>query len=404
VSLRHKLTVIAGVYVIEGFPMGIFRDFWPVYLREAGASLAWIGLLSGLYLAWSLKPLWSPLIGRFGEYRQWIAAAMVVVALSMVLVPRLDPLGAQWLVFAAIGLLCIASATQDIAIDAYTIGLVDRGEEGQANAVRINAYRIALILAGGGLLLLPNRIGWHATHWVGAAAALAMAAALVRAPRVEVPLAARRDVRGSFRSWTGRSGLPSVLAFVLLYRLGDLAIGPMIKTFWVDRGISLERIALVSTTLGSAATMVGAALGGWIVARFGLGRGLWIVGVLAVASNLGYAGAAAFPELGNAAVYAAGITESFCGGLAAAGFMSYLMRICDRQHAAVQYATLSGLYALPGTLAGSVSGAAVESLGYAPFFALTAVVAAPAFLFLPAARRWMHGAGDGHPEAVGGGG
>lgn len=388
-SLRQKLGVIAGVYVIEGFPMGIFRDLWPVYLREAGASLGWIGLVSGLYLAWSLKPLWSPLVGRFGEYRQWIAGALVVVAISMLIVPQLDPLGSRWLLFAAIALLCVASATQDIAIDAYTIGLVDPGEEGPANAVRINAYRIALILAGGGLLLLPNRIGWQATHWVGALAALAMAACLVRAPTVEVPLAARRDLRGSFRSWTRRSGLPSVLAFVLLYRLGDLAIGPMIKTFWVDRGISLEKIALVSTTLGSAATMAGAVLGGWIVARFGIGRGLWIVGVLAVASNLGYAAAAAFPELGDRAIYAAGVIESFCGGLAAAGFMSYLMRICDRQHAAVQYATLSGLYALPGTIAGAISGAAVEALGYAVFFALTALVAAPAFLFLPAARRWI---------------
>lgn len=388
-SLRRTLAVVAGVYVVEGFPMGIFRDVWPVYLREAGASLAWIGLVSGLYLAWSAKLLWSPLVGRFGEYRRWIAGAMGGVALSLLLVPTLDPLAAPGWTFAAIALLCVASATQDIAIDAYTIGLVPRGTEGQANAVRINAYRVALVLTGGGLLLLPDRIGWTATHQVAAAAAALCALAVWTAPVVPVPESARRDVRGSFRSWQRRGGIAAVLGFVLLYRLGDLAIGPMLKPFWVDRGLSHEEIALVSTTGGSLATMAGAALGGWIVARAGIGRALWIVGVLAVGSNLGYAAAAAWPASGHTGVYAAGLVESLCGGLAAAGFLSYLMRVCEREHAAVQYATLTGLYALPGTVFGALSGAVVEALGYGPFFAGSVLVAAPAFLLLPAARRWL---------------
>ena len=375
--------------------MGIFRDFWPVYLRQADVSLTAIGLLSGLYLAWSAKLLWSPLVGRFGEYRQWIAAAMVAVAVSMVVVPALDPGSAWQLLVAAIGLLCVASATQDIAIDAYTIGLVDRGEEGPANGVRINAYRVALIASGGGLLLLPNRIGWEATHWVGAALCVAMAAGLRAMPRVAVPLSARRDVLGAFRPWLTRGDWGWVLAFVLLYRLGDLALAPMLKPFWVDRGLSNEQIAVVSTTLGSIAVMAGAGLGGWIVARLGIGGALWVVGALAVASNLAYAAAAAFPETGNPGIYAASVVESFCGGLAAAGFLAYLMRICDREHAAVQYATLTGIYALPGTAAGAISGAAVEAWGYAPYFAATALVAAPAFLFLPIAQRWTApGSGD----------
>ncbi len=87
-DLRKKLIIIAGVYVIEGFPMGIFRDLWPVYFRVHGVSLATIGAVSGLYLAWSLKFLWSPLIDRFGERRQWIAAALCAMAASLLLLPR----------------------------------------------------------------------------------------------------------------------------------------------------------------------------------------------------------------------------------------------------------------------------------------------------------------------------
>ncbi len=394
-SLRHKLAVVAAVYLIEGFPMGIFRDVIPVYLRVEGASLAAIGAVSGLYLAWSAKALWSPLVQRYGEYRAWIAGALVTMAAVLAWLAHASAMGrppdtALWI---ALGAFCVASATQDIAIDAYTIGLIDRGEEGPTNGVRINAYRVALLVAGGGLMLLPGRVGWAAAFGVAALLAAAMSVSLAAIPRVEVPPEARRDLWGSFRSWRARSGALGVFAFVLLFRVGDFAMAPMLKPFWVDRELSLDEIALVSTTAGTVATMIGAGIGGWVVARIGIGRALWVVGALALISNLGYAAAAAFPETGRAGIYAASIGESFASGLAAAGFLAYLMRICEPRYAAVQYAVLTGIYALPGTFAGAVSGMGVEQLGYAAFFAATGALALPAFAFLPAARRWLHGPG-----------
>jgi PAT family beta-lactamase induction signal transducer AmpG len=389
VGLRKKLFIIAGVYVIEGFPMGIFRDLWPVYLRDHGVSLAVIGAVSGLYLAWSIKLLWSPLVDRFGEHRPWIAVALCAMAASLVILPvvGLERIDAYF--WTVLIVFCVGSATQDIAIDAYTIGIVRRGEEGPANSARIIAYRIGLIAAGGGLLLLPNRIGWSATFAVTAAVMAVMAAGVFACPRAEVPLEARRDMRGAFRSWRGRGSVGLVLCFVLLYRVGDLGMAPMLRPFWVDQGLSHQEMALISTTLGAIATMGGAAVGGWIVARLGIGRALIVVGILALASNLGYAVAAWLPESGRTGIYAASLLESFCSGLAAAGFLSFLMNICDRRHAAVQYATLTGLYALPGTFAGAASGVAVEWVGYGSYFAITAGLALPAFLFLPSARKWI---------------
>ncbi len=376
---------MAFLYLVEGLPMGLFRDVWPVYLRELGAPLRWIGVVSGLYLAWSAKLLWSPLVDRFGERRQWIAVALCTMAMAQLAIPGL-PVSSS-LLLAVFALFCVASATQDIAIDAYTIGIVPRGREGPANATRVAAYRIAIVLSGAGLLLLPTHIGWAATHRVAAAGLALLCAGLLWCPRVAVPIEARRNVLGAFEGWKGRGQLIQVGVFVLTYRLGDLALGAMARPFWVDAGISKEAIALVSVTFGSLATMVGAAVGGLLVERLGIGRALGWCGVLAVGSYLAYGGAA-LPGSTAEAIYAASIVESFGGGLAVAAFMSFLMRICDRTHAAVQYATLSGLYALPGTLAGTVSGLAVEQMGYASWFALTALLAAPAFLFLPAASRW----------------
>ncbi len=380
--------------------MGVFRDVLPVYLRRHDVSLAAIGWITGLYAAWSLKFLWSPLVDRFGERRLWIAAAMVAMASALALMSRLEPtdldsLRPDSLLWWMIAGYCLSSATQDVAIDAYTIGIVDRGEEGPANAMRITAYRVALVAAGGGLLLLPRWIEWHGTFLFAAGLSLLMAGAVFLCPRVAVPLAARRVGWRSLRRWLGRSGALPMLAFVLLYRLGDLGMGPMVKPLWVDRGFSDEEIGLVNASLGALCTVVGAWLGAGFVSRYGIGSGLLVLGVFALLSNLGYAAAAALPEAGALAMYAASLVESLCAGLASAAFLSFLMRICEKDHAAVQYALLTSLYALPGAFAGMASGWLTERLDYAAYFALTAAIALPAFGFLPAARRW---AADG-PEA-----
>ena len=386
-SLRRKLAVIAGLYLVEGFPAALFADVWPVYLRESGVSRATIGALSGLSAAWALKVLWSPLVDRFGERQHWVAGALAAIAIALLGLAGLDPTAQPRALWLAVAVVCLASATQDIAIDAYSIGLVRKGEEGPANAMRVAAFRTALLLFGGGVLLLPRFVGWGGTHEALALVALALAAFALLTPRLPISPSERRDVVGAFRGWQARGGLPAVLGFVLLFRLPDLAMGPMVGPFWVDGGIPREEIALVKAGIGFGATLAGAALGGALVRRLGIGRSLWIAGVLALASNLGYAGAA-LAGGGRAAIYAASVSESLCSGIAAVGFMSFLMRICEREHAAVQYAALTSLGFLAGSLARAFSGVAAEQLGYAGFFAATAVLAAPAFVLLPAAARW----------------
>ena len=388
-SLRHKLSIVALVYVIEGFPMGVFRDLWSVHFRREGMSLTEIGVVSGLIFAWSAKVLWSPLIDRFGERRQWISGANIAMTACLLALVGLDASQLGLTLGLALIVFCAASATQDVAIDAYTIGLMDRGEEGPTNSVRIAAYRVGLILAGSGLLLLADEIGFGATYGVAAAMTGAMAAGVFLGPRIAVPLESRRRTLEPLRRWLGRGGAVPVLFFVLLYRLGDVAMGPMLKTFWVDRGFSNTEIATVSVALGVAATVLGAIIGGWVVWKIGISRSLWVLGGLALASNLTYAWAAAMPDTIKAAVYAASIVESLCGGLASAAFLSFLMRICEKEHAAVQYALLTAVYALPGTFTGIASGWLTERIDYAAWFLLTAVLALPAFAFLPRAGRWI---------------
>jgi PAT family beta-lactamase induction signal transducer AmpG len=398
VSLGRKLAVITGLYLIEGFPAALHADVWPVYLRESGVSRATIGALSGLSAAWALKVLWSPLVDRYGERRHWIAGALAVIACGLVALAWLEPAASPRALVLAVALVCFASATQDIAIDAYSIGLVRAGEEGPANAARVAAFRTALLLFGGGVLLLPGWLGWRVTHEALAATALALALFALLTPPVALARDERRDVLGAFRGWAARGGVAAVLGFVLLFRLPDLAMGPMVGPFWVDGSIPREEIALVKAGIGFGATLAGAALGGVLVRRLGIGRSLWVAGVLAVASNLGYAGAAVAGG-GRALIFGASVVESLCSGVAAVGFMSFLMRICEREHAAVQYAALTSLGFLAGSLARAFSGVAAERLGYAGFFAATTLLALPAFVLLPAAARWVRDEATGPAPA-----
>ena len=387
-GLRRKLAWIAGIYVIEGFPAALFADVWPVYLRESGVSRATIGAISGLSAAWALKVVWSPLVDRYGDRRSWIAGALLAIALALLVLAGLEPGANPAALWLALALVCLASATQDIAIDAYSIGLVRAGEEGPANATRVAAFRTALLLFGGGVLFLPGWIGWSATHQLLATMALGLAAFALLAPRVPPAPPEQRRLADAFSGWRARGELPAVLGFVLLFRLPDLSMAAMVAPFWVDGGIPREEIGAVKAGIGFVATLAGAAVGSRLVRRFGIGRSLWIAGGLAALSNLAYA-AAALAGGGRGPIFSASVTESLCSGVAAVAFMSFLMRICAREHAAVQYAALTSLGFLAGSFARAFSGVAAEQLGYAGFFALTALLAAPAFVLLPAAARWV---------------
>jgi PAT family beta-lactamase induction signal transducer AmpG len=397
-STRTKLYWVAILYFAEGFPFGVINDALPVYLRVHGLRLADIGLLSLVGLPWTLKFLWAPAVDLWGHRRTWVLGCQGSLVLGFVAVMWLDPTrvsGSLWIVLLA---LALASATQDIAIDAYTIELLDRSEMGPANGVRVTAYRVALIAAGGAFLAAAGLVGWPAA-FVGAAAIMGISLLVCRwlphpAPAGELGAAPppgasafERAVVIPLRAFFDRPGFVVVMLFILTFKLGDTALGPMVRPFWVDRHFSPLQIGAVPGTLGVVSTILGALLGGSLTARWGMFRALWVLGLGQAGSNLMYAAAAALPP-STPLMYAASMIESFCGGLGTAPFLAFLMAICDKRHAATQYAVLSALFGLTRVLAGAVSGWAAERLGYAPYFTLTFFLAGPALLLLPWMRSW----------------
>jgi len=186
-----------------------------------------------------------------------------------------------------------------------------------------------------------------------------------------------------------------VIGFILIFKLGDAAMGFMVKPFWVDAGFSASQIGLVSVNLGLVLSIAGGIVGGWITDRIGIFHGLWVLGLFQAVSNLGYAGAAWALPVGEvnsdgelafahqAIMYGASGLESFTGGLGTAAFLAFLMAIVDKRASATEYALLSSIFALSRSVAGWAGGFGAESMGYAPYFLLTFFLSFPAYLLLP---------------------
>jgi PAT family beta-lactamase induction signal transducer AmpG len=356
----------------------------PVYLRSRGTSLELIGLASWASLPWALKFFWAPLVDRVGSRRSWIIACQVGFAAVLAAFVLAEPGGTPFfvLLFAFVAL----SATQDIAVDASTIELTTRDELGPANGVRVTFYRLAMIVAGGVMVGLSAALGWNRLFLLAAGFFLLLAAINLRLPTAQRAPAANEPILEPVRELLASPGILGVVLFVLLFKLGDLALTPMVKPFWLDAGYSVEQIGWVQTTLGVGASIVGALAGGALTARLGTFRALWMLGGAQALSNLGYYAAAAAgapPGL----MYGAAVIEQFTQGLGTAAFLAFLMSLCSRRHAATQFALLSALYRVAGIAAASVSGFLTARSGYATYFLITFGLALPGFLFLPAVRR-----------------
>ena len=350
-------------------------------LLTHGTSREEIGVLGTLALPWVLKFLWAPAVDRLGTRRRWIIVTQLgLAAVLLGLALRGTSLTPTYV--ALLFLLVALSATQDVAVDAYTIEVMDRSELGPANGARVTAYRIGMILAGGVLVALSAPLGWTAVLLAGGMLFLALAALSQLLPATRSEHSVHEPLLEPIRELLARPGIAVAAVFVLTFKLGDLALTPMVKPFWVDSGYSVEQIGWVQTTLGVGASVVGAIAGGVATRRLGGFHALWVLGLVQALSNLTY-WAAAKAGAPTTLMYGAAVVEQFTGGMGTAAFLTFLMTLSSRRYAATQFALLSALYRLAGIAASNLSGVLATRMGYATYFLLTFALALPAFALLP---------------------
>ncbi len=480
--LKNKLFWVGILYFAEGFPLGIFYDLFPVHFRQQGVALWKIGFMSLLGLSWTLKFLWAPAIDHYRHHRRWMFFVDVLMGGVILIFAAKSGFG-PW-VWIAIGAFTLLSATNDIAIDGYTIELLDKGELGLANGLRIGFYRVGM-LASGFVLILSDYITWsgaylsaavmlclvgyaclcapkegvvqtkktntllkelkaiflhpsafgtvllfllgtlwlinNATKWsktftlfwptaFGLAAILFVISFVIENiskndTNIEIlPSITEGPMFGTLMAMVKRPHFIPVIIFILTFKLADSSMGFMIKPFWVDAGFSATEIGLVSVNIGLVLSILGGIIGGWITDRTSIFKALWVLGLFQAISNLGYALSAAIIPTGlehpvltfqyKAMIYSASAIESFTGGLGTAAFLAFLMAIVNKRHSATEYALLSSVFALSRSVAGWAGGFGAETLGYAPYFFLTFLLAFPAYLLLPWVKKMLQYAGD----------
>ncbi|HSP34233.1 MAG TPA: MFS transporter, partial [Thermoanaerobaculia bacterium] len=267
---------------------------------------------------------------------------------------------------------------------------------GPINSIRVTAYRIALT-APGVLAVAGQYYGWPHAFAIAAIAAVVVlcSVALQRDDGGLKPAATHLDFLHAFKHWLLRPQAGVLLAIAFTYRLGELTIVSMIKPYWVDRGFSPAEIGTITSIVGVVVSILGAILGGALLPKLGIYRGLLVLGIAQCASNIGYA-VVSMIHAGRWSIYAAAIVENLGYGLGTAAFLAFLMSICDRERAATEYALLTAAYGFTGTIMASASGWLVKAMGYSGFFWLTVFLGLPALVLIPLVREQIAAAEAEH--------
>lgn len=391
----------------SGLPLALTGTTLSLWLREEGLTLTSIGLLANVATPYALKFLWAPLVDKMpipilskllGRRRGWMVLTQICLILSILGLGSTNPAEHIELTALFAFLIAFSSASQDIVIDAYRVEISDEKSMAAGAAAIVFGYRIGMLVSGAGALYLASSMSWQTTFSIMASLVLIgiVTILIAREPKtqdtekesitnaIEGPNYIkwiREAVIDPFAEFLNRPGWLPILLFVMFYKFGDSLAGVMSTPFFYDLGFTKIEIANVSKIYGTAATFIGLAIGGWLMAASGLYKTLWICGFLQLSSNLMYALQALAGNDVGVLAFTVGI-ENLAGGMGTAAFVAYLSSLCNIAFTATQYALLSSFMATARIWFSSPGGWLAENLGWVEFFLLTTVAAVPGILLL----------------------
>ena len=395
-----RLFLMGAFGFFAGLPLPLSGFTLRQWLTEGGTSLAAIGLTANIGLAYTLKFLWSPILdqarppgplARLGRRRGWLMTIQPLLAAACLLLATADPVRAPAQLLVAAVSIAFLSASQDIVIDAWRIETFPERSQGIALASYVWGYRLALLVAGAGAIGLVGHLGWQGSLLVMAALVLSstIATFLAHEPARAAAIAEAQGLAARFRGailepfadfWR-RPGAGQILAFVLLFKLGEALAHTMAVPFYNSLGFDRAQVALATGVPSLIASLAGALAGGWLVVRIGTGRALICTGFMQMASMTLYFALAV--SGGDTRILLAKILlESFAEAMADAAFLTYLSSLCSTAFTATQYALLSSLAAVGLRTIGGLSGVLAASLGWERFYAMTIFAALPAMLLM----------------------
>lgn len=428
VYYHKRVLILLLLGFSAGLPLMLVFSTLSFWLREAGVDRAAIGYFSWIALAYAFKWVWSPLVDRMslplltrwlGRRRGWMLFAQILLVLAILGMSQSDPLqDLDKLVLFAL-MLAFASATQDIVIDAFRIESAPETMQAALAAAYQVGYRSAMIVATAGALTIaawvqPGDESYSLAAWQTAYVIMAglmgigiLTTLFSREPQVDTKDADEKEellkqqlsdkyprVIAATISWVytasvlpfldffKRYGKSAILILLLIscYRISDIVMGIMANVFYVDMGFSKEEIAFISKVYGLIMTLVGAAFGGVLIARFGTIKILFLGALLVALTNLLFAWQAVIGYDVSLLTFVISI-DNFSAGIATAAFIAYLSSLTSAGYSATQYALLSSIMLLFPKFIAGFSGEYVDAFGYVNFFVAASIIGLPV-LFL----------------------
>ena len=403
---REIFSVRMGQCLVLGFssglPLYVLSSLLVAWLRKEGIDLKVIGFFSLVMFPYTWKFLWAPLLDRFsplklGRRRGWMLLTQLALLVALAATGFVEPAQSLQAVVALSVLTALASATQDIAIDAYRRELLSDHELGLGNSLFVNAYRVSSLIPAGLSLILADLLPWNWVFLITAAFMLPGIGCtlLIREPPAgRAPRSLRAAVVEPWQEFLRRRGISHalvVLLFVFLYKIGDSMCTALATPFYIDLGYELTTIGLVAKNVGLWSMVAGGLLGGIWMLRLGINRALWLFGVAQLLPIAGFALLAHEGAGGTPAVFFLALVigaEALGTGLGTAAFVSFIAAQTDKAFTATQFALLTSLAAVPRTVCNATTGYLVEALGWENFYWLCMSLGVPGMLLLLKIAPW----------------
>ena len=373
-----------------GLPLLLTIGVLQAWMKESGVDLTWIGMITLVQIPYTWKFFWAPFMDRFtppflGRRRGWLILAQIALIFSIIALGFSDPVGKAGLMVVAAVLVAFFSASQDIVVDAYRREDLADEELGLGSSLYIYGYRIGMWLASGGGLILADHMPFSRVYFIMALCMLVGVFTTLFAPEpkldVRPPQTMKEAILEPLRDYFRRNEALWILAFILLFKIGDTMAAAITTPFYLDIGFTKTEIGTVVKVFGSWAMIVGAILGGVVMLRLGINRSLWIFGALQALSTAGFA---VLARIGHSIPVLSGVIafENLSSGMGTAAFVAFMASITNKKFTATQYALLTSIMGLPRVVASAPTGYLAKHMGWESFFIACALIAIPGILLL----------------------
>jgi PAT family beta-lactamase induction signal transducer AmpG len=379
-----------------GLPLLLTSTVLQAWMKKVGTDLTMIGLMALVGLPYTLKFIWAPLLDRFtlsflGRRRGWLLIAQIALVFSIAGLGFTNPAANPVIMVIAAVFVTFFSASQDIVVDAYRREDLADEELGLGSSFYINGYRVGMLLASGGGLILADHLSFTMVYLIMAACMLPAILTTLLTPEPAISAGTPKNLKEAIVEplveYFSRENAVLILMFILLYKLGDSMASAITTPFYLDIGFSMTEIGTIVKIFGFWATIAGSLIGGLLMLRLGINRSLWVFGLLQAISTAGFA---ILARIGHSLPALSGVIafENLTGGMGTAAYAAFMGSITNKKFTATQYALLSSLMGVPRVLASAPTGFLAKHMGWENFFIFCVFIAIPGMLLLLKFAPW----------------